>query len=308
MDVNTQSADKQDPIRIVVMGATGSGKSTFINLASNARFKVGHTLQSCTASIQKTSTFPLDDRHMILIDTPGFDDDNKTELEILKSVADYLRDLHGEGKKVTGILYLYKISNNRMGGMAKKNFRLFRKLCGTDALKNVVIATTMWDKVTEEGADREEELGSTLFKPALDEDAKMVRHDGTLESAQNILRGFFENKPVPLQIQEEMFDKNIPLADTEVGQFIRALFLEQEKKHKEEMDRLREDMKEESEKGRKEIQEELEQEREELRRVQAQLRRWWFLSMILPLAPSRSPSPPPEPVKKEEGGGGCIIM
>ncbi|KIM23084.1 hypothetical protein M408DRAFT_28197 [Serendipita vermifera MAFF 305830] len=262
MERDTQ-ADEQDPMLVVVMGATGSGKTTFINLASNAGFKVGHKLRSCTASVQQTQTFPLDDRDMILIDTPGFDDTEKPETEVLDSLASYLRDLHGADKKVTGILYLHDISSKRMGGMARKNFELFRKLCGTKALKNVIIVTTMWDQVDSQvGAAREEELKTDegFFELALREKAGIRRHDGTLESAQCILRSFFGNKPVPLRIQVQMVLDKLSFADKEVGQLIRALFLEQEKRHREEMERLKKVMLEASEQGRREMQEALDKE------------------------------------------------
>ena len=36
--------------------------------------------------------FDLDGRKIILIDTPGFDDTNKSEVEILKLIADFLAD------------------------------------------------------------------------------------------------------------------------------------------------------------------------------------------------------------------------
>jgi hypothetical protein len=46
-----------------------------------------------------------------------------------------------------------------MQGSAKSNILLFRKLCGDNALQNVVLATTMWD-ITEEClcVKREQEL------------------------------------------------------------------------------------------------------------------------------------------------------
>ena len=67
---------------------------------------------------------------------------------------------------------------------------MFRKLCGTDSLKNVVIITTMWDKITPgEGSQREQELTSSdnLFKPLLDGGAIMMRHERTAESATKVI-------------------------------------------------------------------------------------------------------------------------
>jgi hypothetical protein len=68
----------------------------------------------------------------------------------------------GEINKTKGIIYLHRISDVRMQASAKKNLFMFKKLCGDDALKNVILATTMWDRMTEaDGTARELELTST---------------------------------------------------------------------------------------------------------------------------------------------------
>jgi hypothetical protein len=94
------------------MGPTGAGKSTvmhptvmnvvglkhrvqFINIAANhVATRVGHDLNSCTAEIQAvTIPHPHDpSRRVVFVDTPGFDDTYVTETEILKRIADWLRN------------------------------------------------------------------------------------------------------------------------------------------------------------------------------------------------------------------------
>ena len=90
------------------MGATGSGKSTvsnirlekmtrnsrsclqFINHASGSNLKVGKALNSCTAEVALADVFTLDERRVILIDTPGFDDTSRSDTDILRMIAAYL--------------------------------------------------------------------------------------------------------------------------------------------------------------------------------------------------------------------------
>jgi predicted GTPase len=93
------------------MGPTGSGKSSvsqinfgqypstytsqFIGAATNSDIGVGHELQSCTTEINMVKLNYLDpsritDFDIVFVDTPGFDDTNKTDVEILEMLADWL--------------------------------------------------------------------------------------------------------------------------------------------------------------------------------------------------------------------------
>jgi hypothetical protein len=88
------------------------------------------------------------------------------------------------------ILYLHRISDNRMSGSAMKNLQLFSRLCGQKAMPNVVIATTMWSKVEKsEGEQREIELQREFWKDMLQAGCTVKRFEDTYESAWNIVRG-----------------------------------------------------------------------------------------------------------------------
>lgn len=162
--------------------------------------------------------------------------------------------------KLHGILYFHRISDNRMGGISKRSFNLFRELCGDMTLKNVVIVTTMWDKVTlEEGEAREEQLSTNerFFRPALDQKAIMLRHDNTFESARNMIQMIFANHPLPLFVQKELVDDKILLSETRVG---KALTLDLQKSAQQFTDEMRslqaeiaEATREKDEKGKQEL-------------------------------------------------------
>jgi hypothetical protein len=124
---------------------------------------------------------------------------------------------------LAGVIYMHRISDNRISGTSKRNFTMFRKLCGKDALKNVAIVTTMWGKVDkEEAEDRERELQNKggYFKDALERGAKMFRHEHPEDpnSANEILRLIIGNHPLPLLIQKELIDQEKPLAETSAGE------------------------------------------------------------------------------------------
>ncbi|KAG7092145.1 hypothetical protein E1B28_008518 [Marasmius oreades] len=211
---------EEPKVTIAVMGATGSGKTTFINHAGKLDLPVGHGIQSCTKTVQAATPFRFEGYQVTLIDTPGFDDDTITDVDVLKMVAAFLSDGYKNKKPLSGVIFLHRISDRRVGGVSRRNIKMFKELCGEDTLKNVVLATTMWEYVDKEtGEARETELRSEeiFFKPVIDKGARLVRRQNTEVSAQNILRSLIGNKPLPLQIQTEMVDQKKDLLQTAAG-------------------------------------------------------------------------------------------
>ena len=159
-------------------------------------------------------------------------------------VADPGVTRYREDKKLSGVIYMHRISDFKMGGVSRRNFGMFRSLCGEATLKNVVIVTNMWSEVAEQkGVAREHELATDgmLFKPVLDKGAQMMRHLNTLDSAQNILRRFVENRPLPLQIQHEMVDQQKALEQTAASEVLKTQeMLEAQRRQEEERRRQRE--------------------------------------------------------------------
>jgi len=58
--------------------------------------KVGHGLATCTTQISVVRlSFPnLVDSDICFVDTPGFDDTNGTDLQILKMISDWLNNMY----------------------------------------------------------------------------------------------------------------------------------------------------------------------------------------------------------------------
>lgn len=114
-----------------------------------------------------------------------------------------------------------------MGGASVRNLHVFKDLCGTDALQNVVFVTNMWptpdkEKEYSSAENRESQLRSNpkYFKEALDCHAKLMRHSGAKKSAQDIIGALIGNKARPLQIAIEMADKGKTLAETAAGSIL----------------------------------------------------------------------------------------
>ncbi|GJE89977.1 P-loop containing nucleoside triphosphate hydrolase protein [Phanerochaete sordida] len=209
-----------EEILIAVMGATGAGKSTFINLLSDSDLAVGEGLKSCTTRVETANTFELYGKLITLVDTPGFDDTTVSDTDILKMIAVYLSSTYETGRKLSGIIYMHRISDFRVGGVSRRNFSMFRKLCGDETLRNVALVTNMWSEVTpQRGAAREAELRTDplLFAPVINGGATLLRHDGTLAGAQAVLAHVARNTPRTLAIQRELVDEHKDIADTAAG-------------------------------------------------------------------------------------------
>lgn len=65
---------------------------------------------------------------------------------------------------------------------------MIKDLCGTGTYRNLVVLTTLWDTVSQhQGEVREEQLKSNFLQPLVQEGAKFMRYNRTLDSAQKAL-------------------------------------------------------------------------------------------------------------------------
>ncbi|RVD81842.1 uncharacterized protein DFL_009689 [Arthrobotrys flagrans] len=231
---------KDKEVLIAVMGMTGAGKSTFISKATGKPdIAIGHNLESCTREISVHET-KIDDTTVRFVDTPGFSDTYLSDTEVLGMIADYLAAAYSKDMKLHGIIYLHPISENRMTHPATKNLEMFRKLTGEKNLKNVVLTTSMWDKVTaEEGARREKELKEKFWKILLTFEAKTIKYKGTPESAKEVAGLLMENKGFYLQLQEEMGRGNKALKDTAAGREVMEELARVKEQHQREMQEMK---------------------------------------------------------------------
>ncbi|KAJ4264293.1 hypothetical protein NW762_005489 [Fusarium torreyae] len=230
---------KASDIFIAVMGMTGSGKSTFISLCTGQDVPVGHNLQACTQQVTVYKCQWSTNADVYLFDTPGFDDTNRSDTEVLIEIAACLAKTYEDNFRLSGILYLHRITDRRIGGSAKRNLFMFRKLCGKDGLNNVLLVTTMWeDEQPEKGHSREAELIATngFWGALVEEGAEVKRHDNTRASAMTLLKVVAKKNRVAISIQKEMVSERKNLNETEAGMGLNSEILLAEKRVKKEME------------------------------------------------------------------------
>ncbi|PON26905.1 hypothetical protein TGAM01_v204406 [Trichoderma gamsii] len=137
------------------MGVTSAGKSSSILMCTNKVVKIGHYLKSCIISVENIALI-LNDRICVhLICSPRFDDTLRSDVQVLQDLHWFSRSFE-EGTRLSGMIYLHRITDVRMTGSARRNLVMFQKLCGENAFSSVVLATTMWNLV-EEATDEQRE-------------------------------------------------------------------------------------------------------------------------------------------------------
>ncbi|PTB58148.1 hypothetical protein M431DRAFT_78458, partial [Trichoderma harzianum CBS 226.95] len=265
----TNSQSDIEHVYIAVMGVTGAGKSSLISLCTGKNVKIGHNLQSCTADVEDVEFMFNDHVCVHLIDTPGFDDTSRSDVEVLQNIAVWLSDSFEHGTKLSGIIYLHRIIDVRMAGSALRNLSMFKKLCGENAYSSVVLATSMWNQVNEvEGAQRERELIETpkFWGHMHKKGSRVFRLDRTRESCLEIIKYILSlGSTTLLELQDEIVNKGRQIEDTEAGVQLNEDMIRERKKHQAELLALKTQMQEEMAEHDAELQRALKEEYDELK-------------------------------------------
>ncbi|KAG0694748.1 P-loop containing nucleoside triphosphate hydrolase protein [Suillus ampliporus] len=264
---------RPNDIIIPVMGPTGVGKSTFINFAvGKDATPVGHDLQSCTQHINHAiCACPGDpSRRVVLVDTPGFDDTFLSDTEILRRIAVWLASSYGDDMKLAGVLYLHDISQPRMFGTSRRNLDMFRRLCGENAERNVILVTTKWNDVgAGVGERREQQLKDSFWKEMVNNGSQVDRFHGSRKSAWDVMRPILANSSAvvaAIRIQEELIDLGKVIPETDAGNTLRAALKDVAETHRRTVEGLKGNVEDDEQRQRmKETEKEL---RELLKQIQ----------------------------------------
>jgi hypothetical protein len=173
----------------------------------------------------------ISDQIVHLIDTPGFDDSERSDAETLQELACWLTAAHERSIRLSGIIYLHRITDIRLQGSSWRALRALKGMCGDNNMHDVVIATTMWDKVPPDqvvGAfARQEELrkkinqhmghhgGSIAALPVISKDATKI--------IEQIAR---KGSRMTLAFQKQLVDERKPICETDAGKILYDVFKE----------------------------------------------------------------------------------
>ena len=119
----TSTEESQDISSIIIVGETGTGKSSFINnLCQTPKCKVGLGLDSETEEVLgvKCEGYYKD---IFMIDTPGLNDSNGEEQD--ERNINLMNQFIKNNPRIKGIIILLKFTDNKLTGSIKKSLKIF---------------------------------------------------------------------------------------------------------------------------------------------------------------------------------------
>lgn len=212
----------------------------------------------------------------MFVDTPGFDDTTRPAAEVLEEISKTLTVQYESGMRLRGIIYLHRITDVKYSGSAIHTFQVLRKICGDEALKNVILVTTRWPEVDRAtGAMRENQLRDEFWSYMLSRGASMSRFHGTRDSAVVLASQLLSKDPVILALQQEISLGEKSLDETTAGAYVSDDLVKMKKMYEAEVEQLK-SFKEELEqekaalKDREKVLQDLQQKQERLEAIRQQ--------------------------------------
>lgn len=171
------------------------------------------------------------------MDTAGFDDSHRQDGEIFTEITEFLAGQYALGIPLKGILYLHKIVDNRMTGSSQRYLGMLREICGDRALGNVILVTTMWNKIRDEDEGetlrREQELIGRFWRPMLNHGSSVSQFTGSTDSAFALVWELAGRNSVVLDIQTQLVDQELEVSQTTAGQQLSQKLREDETRYNE---------------------------------------------------------------------------
>ncbi|KAJ2912019.1 hypothetical protein MD484_g8395, partial [Candolleomyces efflorescens] len=157
--------------RVIIMGETGAGRSSFINSVigqgADKPATIGTDSSSCTENVEEFLYEPENGPAVSLLDTPGFGyykiGSHKSESEILQMIDSFLNsNAKPEPTAFSGVVFLQSFNPSYLPKDSRKLMRKLKSFCNGQ-LNNVVVVTTRWDEQQNDETKTSEEAFDALL-------------------------------------------------------------------------------------------------------------------------------------------------
>jgi hypothetical protein len=179
-----------------------------------------------------TMSVPSVEKRICLIDTPGFDDTNRTDADILQEVAFWLVKSYKIGIRLNGIIYLHRITDVRVGGSAIRGLDIFKAMCGAENFHGVTMATTFWDKVDDFEKARKDKTqllnNPSFWKDIVDGQCTTRSLTAGRTSAIELVTAIAQsNKRLILTMQRQLIDEGLRIYETDAGKVLQESWFQE---------------------------------------------------------------------------------
>lgn len=166
----------------------------------------------------------INNQKIMLLDTPGFDDSGRENLELLNEIISilYLLVLQKNEFRIHGIIFLHDISEVRFSGSQRKTLSILRALCGEECMGNVIVGTTRWSPEKPAKFKKEEEREKNFLAEywrGIYRTRRWIIENDNYVPLQ-IVNDLLAKPSVILLAQKEMLKPPHAVGDTTVGKLV----------------------------------------------------------------------------------------
>jgi hypothetical protein len=160
-----------------------------------------------------------------LIDTPGFDDKDRSDEDTFHHLVYWLIAAYEQDLRFTGIVIVHRLTDPRLQRSAQRALKILKAMCGHACFKGIVVATTVWDGIIDEDfattQERQGQLAWGIFSDVLRHSEYLMPLRSAEADAPRIIRHIVQKKMrLTLAIQEELVGRGLTLEQTAAGKLV----------------------------------------------------------------------------------------